>query len=133
MIGLDSNILLRYFAQDDLVQSAIATSFIERRLTGEQPGFISLVTLAEVVWTLATRYKFSNPQIASILNRLLSTRAFVLQNEEQVFAAAVALEEGYDFADALIGSLGLWAGCKRTLTFDRQASRLDGFRLLQSA
>jgi predicted nucleic-acid-binding protein len=82
--------------------------------------------LAEVVWTLSARYKFSNPEIGSILYRLLATRILHLQNEKEVFAASVALEEGFDFADALIASLGLWSGCTHTVTFDRKASRLDG-------
>ena len=50
MIGLDTNILICYLAQDDPAQSAQATQVIERRLTKDRPGFISLVTMAETVW-----------------------------------------------------------------------------------
>jgi predicted nucleic-acid-binding protein len=130
MIGLDTNILLRYFTQDDPVHSRLATELIENRLTDDTPGYVSLVTLAEVVWTLKSCAKLSNADLAQIVRRMLSTKKLVLQNAQDVFEAALALEEGYGFADALIGALGLSAGCSHTFTFDRKAARLPGFELL---
>lgn len=130
MTGLDTNILIRYFAQDDAVQSAKASHLIERRLTPERQGFISLVTLAELVWTLNTGYGLSKPEIATILELLLAAPNLVLQNEQEVAAAMSALYEGQAFADTLIAALGTWAGCTSTLTFDRKASRMHGFELL---
>ncbi len=52
MIGLDTNVLIRYLAQDDPVQSAKATEIIERQLTEESPGFVSVVAMAEIAWVL---------------------------------------------------------------------------------
>jgi predicted nucleic-acid-binding protein len=49
VIGLDTNVLVRYLAQDDAIQSAQATEIIERQLTEEHPGFISLVTMGPSV------------------------------------------------------------------------------------
>lgn len=130
MTGLDTNILIRYFAQDDAVHSATATHFIEKRLTPEHQGFISLVTLAELVWTLSTTYGLSKPEVANILELLLAASNLVLQNEQEVAVAMSALYEGQAFADALIAALGTWAGCTSTLTFDRKASRMRGFELI---
>jgi predicted nucleic-acid-binding protein len=65
MIGLDTNVLVRYLAQDDAVQSRQATQIIERQLTEESPGFISLVTMIETVWVLDRVYGLSNREIAA--------------------------------------------------------------------
>ena len=130
MIGLDTNIVLRYLTQDDPIQSAKVTLLMERRLTQHRPGFISLVTIAEVAWTLAATYELSKREIARILDGILAAPNIFVQNEQEVAAAMIALEEGNDFADALIAALSDWAGCSTTLTFDRKATRIKGFELL---
>lgn len=131
MIGIDTNVLVRYLAQDDPIQSAQATRLFEQRLTPSEPGFISLVTLIETVWVLARVYRLSDTEIALVVERMLQADAIVVQNEQQVFTAMVALRAGRaSFPDALVGALGLWAGCSLTVTFDRRASRLPEFRLL---
>jgi predicted nucleic-acid-binding protein len=130
MIGLDTNILVRYLAQDDAAQSARATEILEQRLTEEQPGYISLVTMAETVWVLDRAYGLSAAQIAGVVERMLQADALVIQNEQEVFTAMIALKTGTaSFADALIGAVDRWAGCSTTLTFDRRAARLRDFAL----
>ncbi len=130
MIGLDTNILVRYFAQDDPVQSRQATQIIERRLTDNQPGFVSLVTMAETVWVLERAYEMSNLEIAAAVERMLQADTLSVQNEQEVFTAMIALKaEKASFSDALIEALGAWAGCSSTLTFDKKATRLKGFEL----
>ncbi len=130
MISLDTNILVRYFAQDDPVQSRQATQIIERRLTEEQPGFVSLVTMAETVWVLERAYDMSNREISDAVERMLQSATLSVQNEQEVFTAMIALRTGEgSFSDALIEALGTWAGCSSTLTLDREATRLKGFDL----
>jgi predicted nucleic-acid-binding protein len=130
MIGLDTNILVRYLAQDDAVQSPLATRIIERQLTEARPGFISLVTMVETVWVLDRIYDLSNAEIAGAVERILQADTLFVQNEQEVFIAAIALKTGVAaFADALIGALGAWAGCTATLTFDKKAARLKQFQL----
>jgi predicted nucleic-acid-binding protein len=130
VIGLDTNILVRYLAQDDAAQSARAAEILEQRLTEEQPGYLSLVTIAETVWVLDRGYGLSPSQIAAVIERMLQADTLVIQNEQDVFTAMVALKSGTaSFADALIGALGRWAGCSTTLTFDRRAARLRDFAL----
>jgi predicted nucleic-acid-binding protein len=131
MIGLDTNVLVRYLAQDDPLQSPIATDLIEHRLTEEEPGFISVVAMAEVAWVLERAYGLANRDIAAAIEGVLQAEALVVESEQEVFAAMVALKEGRgSFADALIGALGAKAGCSRTVTFDRRAQRLPEFELL---
>jgi len=132
MIGLDTNVLLRYLTQDDPAHSARATEIIERRLTAEEPGFISLVSVLEVVRVLKSLFKRSRLQIANDIEMLLAADTLEIQNEQEVYTALVALRNGSGtFEDALIGSLGAWRGCSATLTFDEGAAkRLHGFQLI---
>jgi predicted nucleic-acid-binding protein len=130
MIGLDTNILVRYLAQDDAIQSAKATEIIERRLTEETPGFISAVVMVETVWVLDRAYGLGSDEIAAVIERTLQIDVFVVENEKEVFTAMIALKQRKGaFADAIILALAARAGCPYTLTFDRKASRLSGFRL----
>ncbi len=130
MIGLDTNILIRYLTQDDPVQSPKATEIIERRLSPANAGFVSVVTMAEAVWVLDRAYGFTAREIAAVIERMLQVEVLVVENEQEVFAAKVALEQGHGaFADALIAELGTRAGCIHTLTFDKKALRLPGFEL----
>jgi predicted nucleic-acid-binding protein len=131
MIGLDTNVLVRYLAHDDAIQSPQATHIIERQLTNERRGFISLVTMVETVWVLARVYGLSNHEIAAALERILQADTLLVQNEQQAFTAMIALRNGAgSFSDALIGALGEWAGCSATLTFDKKTKRLRQFQVL---
>lgn len=81
MIGLDTNILVRYLVQDDAIQSPRATQIIEHQLTEEQPGFISLVTMVETVWMLDRFYGLSNHEVAEAVERILQADTLLVQNE----------------------------------------------------
>jgi predicted nucleic-acid-binding protein len=131
MIGLDTNILVRYLTQDDPVQSAKAAGILERRLTEKNPGFVSIVAMVETVWVLDRAYFLTAQEIATAIERLLQVEVLAIENEQEVFTAMVALRQGRgSFADALIAELGARVGCTRTLTFDRKATRLPGFKLI---
>jgi predicted nucleic-acid-binding protein len=131
MIGLDTNVLIRYLTHDDPIQSAKATEIIERRLTPKNPGFVSIVAMVETVWVLDRAYSLTAPEISTAVERLLQVEVLAIENEQQVFTAMVALKQGRgSFSDALIAQLGVRAGCARTLTFDRKALRLPGFEIL---
>jgi predicted nucleic-acid-binding protein len=130
MIGLDTNVLVRYLTQDDPIQSRKAREIIERRLTEENPGFVSIVAIVETVWVLDRAYKLAAHEIAAAVERILQTDVLVVENEQDVFTAMIALkEEQGSFADAVIVALGTGAKCSRTLTFDHKALRLPGFEL----
>lgn len=130
MIGLDTNILVRYLTQDDSIQSPEANEIIERRLTEDSPGFVSIVAMAETVWVLDRAYGLGAHEIAAAVERILQTEVLVVENEQEIFNAMIALRAGQgSFSDALIAALGARVGCSRTLTFDRKALRLPGFEL----
>jgi predicted nucleic-acid-binding protein len=128
VIGLDTNVLVRYLAQDDPTQSPVATDLIERRLSVSNPGFVSVIAMAETAWVLERAYGVEPPDVAAAIERILQADVLVVESEQQVFTAMVALKDGRaSFADALIGALGVKAGCERTVTFDRKAIRLEEF------
>lgn len=131
MIGLDTNVLVRYIAQDDLAQSRKATQLIEGKLSLDDPGFVSLVTMVETNWVLKRAYRLSDASLATAIERILQIDVLVVECEQEVFAAMIALKARRgSFADALIGALNTKAGCSSTATFDQGALRLPGFELL---
>jgi predicted nucleic-acid-binding protein len=131
MIGLDTNVVVRYLTQDDPVQSRKATELIERALTEHVPGFVSVVAMVETAWVLERIYGLTAGEIAAAIERMLEVDVLVVESEQEVFTATTAVKEGRGaFADALIGALGARVGCSHTVTFDRNALRLAAFRPL---
>ena len=131
MIGLDTNVLVRYIAQDEPSQAALATKLVEG-FTAEAPGFVSTVTLVETVWVLARAYKTAKADILRIVEGLLRARELVIGNAETHYLALHQFEATtVDYADAVIGQAGRRAGCEFTATFDRRAVS-GGMRLLAS-
>jgi predicted nucleic-acid-binding protein len=131
MIGLDTNVILRYLLQDDPTQTRQVNRIVERDLSEENPGVISVAVVLEIVWVLRSLLKQTPLQIAGYLENLLTADSFEVQNEQQVFEAVFALKRGTgEFEDALIGALNAWSGCSHTLTFDRGAARQSYFQLI---
>jgi predicted nucleic-acid-binding protein len=122
MIGLDTNVLVRYLAQDDPRQSARATRLVERGLTDEIAGFIGLVVLVETALVLQRLYRASPEEIRQTVHDLLGSRCIVVESRDVVARAlAVCASDGCGFADAVIAASAANAGCDRILTFDRGA------------
>ena len=132
MIGVDSNVIVRYLAQDDPRQAAIATRLIEKTLSADSRGFISVVTLAEVVWVMATSYGTPRDTIVDVVERLLSAPQLTIERADIVWRAVTVFRDSRaEFSDALISALGIEAGCSATVTFDRRAAASPGFEALK--
>lgn len=131
MIGLDTNVLVRYLTQDDPGQSATANEVIGS-LTPREPGFLSLTTIVETHWVLCRAYGVSTTSSADIISRLLEVQELRVEHPDLVRAALACVDDGVDFADAVIGEAGRAAGCTETVTFDRRAARHDRMRLLET-
>lgn len=135
MIGLDTNVLVRYLAQDDAKQSASATHFIETQLSERSQGFISLVVLVELCWMLERIYSATVKEIGETVNDLLGMPSFHVQQREAVHEAARQLltrkSKNAGFADLLIAQLALNEGCTSVVSFDRGAIRNAGMTLLE--
>jgi hypothetical protein len=131
MIGLDTNVLVRYIMQDDAKQSPQATKLMDS-LDTDQPGFVSLVSIVELYWVLTSCYDLSGQQVKQALESLLRTKQIIVDRADQVLRALRVFDEGKaDFADCLIERTASSAGCTETLTFDVGAAKHAGMRLIR--
>ena len=131
MIGLDTNVVVRYLTQDDAKQAALASKLFERVLSVDQPGFVSLITLCEIAWVLADCYDADKARIRAVIEGLLGSKQVVVDEADLVWKALRAWEKSSaDFSDALLGQALTARGCRRIVTFDKSAARLPGFELL---
>jgi predicted nucleic-acid-binding protein len=128
MIAVDTNILVRYFAEDEPVQTEVARLFLEGEVSLEMPAFVSLVTLVELLWVLNDTYRIERAMQAKIIRELLTAPNIFLEADQLV---RDALDLGHrDLADAIIHLIGQANGCTKTVTFDKKFARLDGVELL---
>ena len=128
MIGIDTNVLVRYLTHDDPAQAAAADRVMSS-LSCDSPGFLSLIVIAELVWVLSISYRYQKKEIEQVLENLLRSKELTIDRAEivsQAFRAGRA-----DFADYLIERCAHSAGCKFTITFDQEAATLAGMRLLR--
>lgn len=132
MIGLDTNVVVRFLAQDDEIQSPIATRFISR-LSREQRGFVSSVVLAEITWVLSRAYKAAREDIAKAVEGLLRSAELLVENPDAAYRALGVYQtsKSAEFADALIEQTASLAGASETVTFDQSAASALGMRLLR--
>jgi predicted nucleic-acid-binding protein len=122
MIGLDTNVLVRYLTQDDPDQAALATRIVEKELTEDAPGFIGLVVLVETAWVLQRLYRASAEEIRETVIDLLGSRAIVVENRDVVTRAiALSKQNSCGFSDAIIAASAFDAGCEKVISFDRGA------------
>ncbi len=131
MIGLDTNVLVRYIAQDDSKQSPKATRLIES-LTVDAPGYVSIVSVVELVWVLTGCYALTRSDICEVLETLLRTKEIIVAHADTVWKALRLFKEGKaDFADCLIERSANEAGCSYTTTFDLDAAKHCGMQLIK--
>ena len=131
MIGLDTNVLVRYLAKDDPNQTPVAVKLV-RSFSEDEPGFLSLVVITELIWVLRMSYRYRNNEIANVVEMLLQSRELRVEQEELVADALRGFAGGSaDFADYLIERTGHLAGCIHTFTFDKRAASFAGMRLLK--
>jgi len=119
MIGLDTNVLVRYLVQDHPQQALQATQVIERSCTRETPGRVALLVLCELVWVLRGAYGYEKRVVVEVLERILMTDALAIEQEDVAWRALGSFKAGAaDFADYVIVHANEQAGCERTVTFD---------------
>jgi predicted nucleic-acid-binding protein len=131
MIGLDTNVLVRYLTQDDPAQAQKATQAIEEGVAQGEVFYITSIVLCELVWVLEDAYGYSRSDIQAVLDHILRTAQFRFDNKGQLWHAFNDYQTGRaDFSDYLIGRLGTSAGCTETVTFDTSLKNSPHFRLL---
>lgn len=122
MIGLDTNVVIRYLTQDDPKQSAIANRIIEQELTEKNQGYITLISLIEITWVLESCYEQTKEELINVLDLLLVIKQISIEKTDLVYLALKRFRTGTaDFSDALITLVCEDAGCKRVVSFDKRA------------
>ena len=132
MIGLDTNVLVRYIVQDDPQQTRKATRWIEGSCTEENPGFIAHVVLCELVWVLTSAYRYPKPSVVGVLEQILRIAQLRVEDPELAWLSVNDYRRSNaDFSDHLIGRLNAAHGCAKTITFNRSAESAAGFELIR--
>ncbi len=133
MTGLDTNVLVRYIAQDDEAQAQVATEFIERHCASGGKLFINHIVLCELVWVFKKCYKLSKSKTVIILERIVNTSQFAVENPQIIRQALNDYKNGSaDFSDYVVGRTNQHCHCGKTVTFDRLAGKAEGFELLKT-
>jgi predicted nucleic-acid-binding protein len=130
MIGLDTNVVVRYLTHDEDAQTPAAMRVMDT-LSSDAPGFLSMIVIVELVWVLEVSYRFKKNEIAQVLETLLRSKELVIERAEIVWQALRKFRASRaDFADCLIERCGNVAECQYTVTFDRNAASAAGMKLL---
>lgn len=131
MIGLDTNILVRYLTQDHPNQSKKVSNEIEKGQSAGYMFFIANLVMCELVWVLETSYGYAKQEIILVLERILRTKQFQFENKDLLWQSLYDYRRiKGDFADHLIGRIGLKTGCQEILTFDTKLNNNPVFRVL---
>lgn len=130
MLGLDTNVLVRFLVQDDQAQFERAQKLIGRELRVGDAVLISLLVLLEIEWVLRSRYALTKAEIAAAFSGLLDSVEVRFEDEHSIESALFTWKDSSaDFADCLIGARHRALGCRATASFDAKAAKLPGFIL----
>ncbi|MDB5614022.1 MAG: hypothetical protein JWQ22_1675 [Devosia sp.] len=131
MIGVDTNVLVRFFVGDEKPQTLAAKTFMSER-SADDPAFVGLLVIAELVWVLRKFYEVPKSNVLEMIEVLTSSPAIVVEREDLVVSAMhMARHPKADIADAIIALTAVGVGCSRVVTFDRPAAKhIPGMELL---
>jgi predicted nucleic-acid-binding protein len=128
MLGVDTNVLVRYLTRDDKSQYEKARRLIDRELAKGEPVLVSLLVLLETEWVLRSRYELAKEDIVTAFSALLDTVDLAFEDEPSLESAVYSWKDsGTDFADCLIEARNRRLGCRATATFDGKALKVPGF------
>jgi predicted nucleic-acid-binding protein len=128
MLGIDTNVLVRFLVRDDEAQFEKARRLIRREIGAGEDVFVSLMVLMETEWVLRSRYSLQKAQIMEAISRLLDATEVQLEDEPAIEETLfIWKDSAADFADCLIGAHSRRLGCRATATFDEKAVKLAAF------
>lgn len=121
-VGIDTNVLLRLIVNDDTQQQDAVLKF-GRKLGNDLHGYVPVICLIEMDWALRSQYGYKRDARIAAIRAILRLRFVDIESEDAVVNALSAVEEGADFADAVIAHQCLDAGCDAVVTFDKKAAQ----------
>ena len=116
MIGIDTNVLVRYFAQDDEAQLRTVLAMLMKK---NATFFVPDLVLVEVDWVLSTLYNWTPDEVAEAFGRMLTVHNLIFEDEGRIRGALRALRQGADLSDELIVDRCRDMGCKSLASFDK--------------
>jgi len=129
MMGLDTNILVRYITQDDPQQCAKVNALFDKQISQENSAVISKIVLSELTWVLSHAYGYSREQIALVIQQIIITQEFVIEDSESAIKALQDYQTGKaGFADYFLARTHLAMGAKHTVSFDKKALQNNLFQ-----
>lgn len=131
MLGIDTNVLIRYLTRDDELQFAKVQGLVHRELTAGRKLLVSHLVLMEAEWVLRSRYRMTKAEIAAVYIALLESTELQFDDESSLEEALHLWgQHTAGFADCLIAAKNRRLGCDATATFDVKAGRVPGFELI---
>ena len=128
MLGLDTNVLVRFLVQDDAEQFERARRLIKREVAQNEPVLISLFVLIETEWVLRSRYALPKSDIITVFSSLLDAVELTFEDEPSIEEAVFLWKDSAcEFADCLLNARHRRLGCRATATFDSKAAKTPGF------
>jgi predicted nucleic-acid-binding protein len=128
MLGIDTNVLVRYLVRDDRLQYERSRRLITRHAIKGKPVLVSLLVLLETEWVLRSRYDLDKAEIHAAFSALLDAVDLAFEDEPAIEGALYSWKDSVaDFADCLIEAHNRRLGCHGTATFDAKALQLAGF------
>jgi len=124
MIGIDTNVLVRYVAQDDAEQCRVVNELF-KQASAKNKLFVSVVVVVECLWVLVGRYQLNDEQAREFIHSLLASKKVSLERSE-MFKSLLARSElkANEMVDAIIASTAFDSGCNEFFTFDTKLARL---------
>ncbi len=117
MIGLDTNVLARYYIDDEADVEAQRQRLAARRLIESgQPLMVSKSVILELEWVMRGYYSFNQAEVTRVIRHLLEQTGITVEGRDAVEQALSNCEAGIDFADALHHAS--YKSCDSVATFD---------------
>jgi predicted nucleic-acid-binding protein len=131
VIGVDTNVLVRYLTQDDRAQARAVDVLVSESVRDGVRLHVDDIVLCELIWVLRGAYRFNRMTIAGTVEKILDASLFSFENRDLLKSALARYRDGAgDFADYVIGARNIKAGCEVTATFDRALRNDDAFSFL---
>jgi predicted nucleic-acid-binding protein len=128
MLGVDTNVLVRFLVRDDEAQFEKARKLIKREVAAGRGVLVNQLVLLETEWVLRSRYSLPKQLIIQTISGFLDASDVQFEDEAAIEEALFVWKESTaDFADCLIGAKNRRLGCRATATFDVKAAKLPGF------
>lgn len=136
MIGIDTNVIIRFLVQDDPIQSKKASQLIEKAVEKNEVFWICLLTLCEIAWVLERCYELQKDELVFVLQKILQTKQIKVEGEDIAWKAIGNFQNAgtIGFSDCLIGAINSYHDCEYTYTFDKKVAKhlSQSFKLLQN-